>query len=950
MTAPKEFQPENCTEGPRCIGRSVLALVSILIVSGLYASSFYSYLLFHSLVELFSIVTAFVIFIIAWHTRRIQDSHYLLFIGIASLSTAVIQLVHVLAYKGMGIFPGFSADLPTQLWISFRYMFSCSLLLAPLYIKRSFGVLKTLSVYGIMTGALLFTVFSGLFPACFIEGSGLTPFKIYSEYVISLLFLASLGLLVANRESFDRTVFGLMSGAIVLSIASELAFTNYASVFGPANMIGHFFLLGSMVLIYRALVITGIVEPANILFRNLRKSEKAIRESEERYRTLVEFSPVAIMVHGRGIWQYVNPAGLKLLGASSPGDIVGTPVLDRVRADFRTVVRERIQRVEHEEGRAELREISMLRLDGTTIDIESVAVRTLYRGEPAVQVIIKDITDRKRAERALEKSRAELSAMIEKVPIVTLLMDRERRVRKANVAAEAFAGRPGNDMAGRSGGEALNCIHSLDDPQGCGFGPSCASCMVRTSVQEVFERGVSHQGVEAVLSFVRNGNREDRTVILTTTPITLENEQLTLVCLEDITDRKKAEDSLRKSLRRFELLSQTAGELLQAPEPQKVVDTLCGKVMEHLDCHAFFNYLVDEKAGRLRLNASAGIPKEEAQKIDWLDYGVAVCGCAAHDGCRIVAEHIPTTPDERTELVKSYGIKAYACHPILGPAGKVIGTLSFGTRSRETFADDDLSLMKAVTDQVAVAMTRMRDNLEIRGLNSELKKNVHLLEAANQELESFSYSVSHDLRTPLRSIDGFTYAILEEYADRLDETGRGYLDRVRASAAKMGNLIDALLQLSRLIRGDLNRTTVDLASLARTAADDLKNLESSRPVEFVIPGDITAHGDPVMLRAVVENLFSNAWKFTGKCSSALVEFGMTTKDGEQVYFVRDNGAGFDMAYASKMFTAFQRLHTADEFPGVGIGLATVQRIIHRHGGRIWAEAEVGKGATFFFTL
>ncbi len=930
--------------------RGLPALIGILVIAGLYASSLYSYLLFHSLVELFSIVTGIVIFVIAWHTRRIQDNRYLLLVGIASLATAAIELVHMLAYKGMGIFSGRSADLATQLWIAFRYVLSISFLLAPRYVNRAFNAWKALAIYAVLTGALLFAIFAGLFPACYVEGSGLTPFKINSEYVISLIFLASLGLLIANRGSFDRTVFKLMSGAIVLSITSELAFTTYASVFGPANMIGHLLLLASMVLIYRAFVIIGIVEPSRLLFRDLKKSEEAIRASEERYRALVELSPDPITVHSRGIWQYVNRAGLALFGASSAEAIVGTPVLDRVHPDDRAAVAERIRQVETAEGAAGLREIRMVRMDGNVLDVESTAARTLYRGSPAVQVIMRDVTERKRTERALEKVQAELSAMIEKVPLVTLLVDRERRVRKANGAAAAFVRGSESDMTGIRAGEAMRCVHSLDDPKGCGFGPSCASCPVRTAVADVFERGAHVQGREALLTVERDGRQDERTAVLTATPVTIGEERLALVCIEDISERKRVEESLRRSLRRFELLTQTAGELLQSSDPQGVVEALCGRVMEHLDCHAFFNYLADEEAGRLHLNACAGIPDEEARRIEWLDYGIAVCGCAARDGRPIIAERIPGTPDERTDLVRSYGIKAYACHPILGPAGKVIGTLSFGTRSRETFSDHDLSLMKAVTDQVAVAMTRMRDDREIRDLNAELKRHVALLESANRELESFAYSVSHDLRAPLRAIDGFAHAILDEYAARLDETGRDYLGRVRAATARMGQLIDALLHLSRLSRGELNRRAVDLSALARTAADELKSQEPARSVAFVIPDGIMADGDPVMLRSVVENLLSNAWKFTAGRHPAVIELGFEAKTGSTAYFVRDNGAGFDMTYAAKLFTAFQRLHAAKEFPGIGIGLATVQRIIHRHGGRIWAEGEVGKGATFYFTV
>jgi len=224
------------------------------------------------------------------------------------------------------------------------------------------------------------------------------------------------------------------------------------------------------------------------------------------------------------------------------------------------------------------------------------------------------------------------------------------------------------------------------------------------------------------------------------------------------------------------------------------------------------------------------------------------------------------------------------------------------------------------------------------------------LEGANRELEAFSYSVSHDLRAPLRSIDGFSQALLEDYEDKLDETGKDYLHRVRAASQHMAQLIDDLLKLSRLSRAEMHYEQVDLSALAQAVAAELKETEPERQVKFIIKERVVAYGDRPLLRVVLENLFRNSWKFTSKHPQATIEFGVIQEGGKPVYFVRDDGVGFDRAYAGKLFVPFQRLHTSAEFEGTGIGLATVQRIIHRHGGNIWAEGEVEKGATFYFTL
>jgi signal transduction histidine kinase len=245
-------------------------------------------------------------------------------------------------------------------------------------------------------------------------------------------------------------------------------------------------------------------------------------------------------------------------------------------------------------------------------------------------------------------------------------------------------------------------------------------------------------------------------------------------------------------------------------------------------------------------------------------------------------------------------------------------------------------------------------NAELTGLNTELEARVaqrtRELEVSNQELQAFSYSVSHDLRAPLRTIDGFSLALAEDFSEQLNDEGRDYIKRVRGGVQRMGTLIDALLQLSRVTRSELEREPVNLSQLATLIYGELRANDEPRAVTFSAEPDVVADADPRLMRVAFENLIGNALKFTSKVPEAQIEFGQTARDGETVYFIRDNGAGFDMQYVDRLFTAFQRLHGDRDFKGSGIGLATVSRIIRRHHGTIWAEGEIGRGASFFFTL
>jgi PAS domain S-box-containing protein len=264
-------------------------------------------------------------------------------------------------------------------------------------------------------------------------------------------------------------------------------------------------------------------------------------------------------------------------------------------------------------------------------------------------------------------------------------------------------------------------------------------------------------------------------------------------------------------------------------------------------------------------------------------------------------------------------------------------------RDREGKPARLMGIVADITDRKQGEQEKERRREELSRSNAELA-------AVNKELESFSYSVSHDLRTPLRTIDGFSQVLIEDCAGQLDDAAKSHLQRIRAATQRMGALIDDLLNLSRISRAELSMQNVDLSALVRSVASELQAAHPERCVELQIEDGLRASADAGLVRIALENLMDNAWKFTSKRGLAHVEFGATPVNGAVAYFVRDDGAGFDPVYASRLFGAFQRLHSVTEFEGTGVGLATVQRIVRRHGGRIWAESAMDRGATFFFTL
>ncbi|GLI38941.1 response regulator [Geobacter hydrogenophilus] len=352
-------------------------------------------------------------------------------------------------------------------------------------------------------------------------------------------------------------------------------------------------------------------------------------------------------------------------------------------------------------------------------------------------------------------------------------------------------------------------------------------------------------------------------------------------------------------------------------------------------------------------NGDDGLATLEKSPFDVVLLDYSMPSCDGIDVLRIMAECKTSPPVIMLTGRGNEKIAVEALH--LGASDYIVKDVDMGyLELLPVVINQVLQKQQLIREREQMLKTLQESEDRYRRLSAQLERKVlertAELQTSNRELEVFCYSVSHDLSSPLRTINGFSEVLLEEYGDRLDNAGRRCLSKIGASAAQMGQLMDALLDLSRMATDEPRLEPVNLSDLAGEIAQELRDLEQQHKVEVRITGGMEVEGDPALLRVMMENLLGNAWKFSRTLPDACIEFGKSFQNGEMVYYVRDNGIGFDLGNSGKLIDLFQRLHLGDEFKGIGIGLATVQRIVERHKGRVWAESEVGKGATFYFTL
>jgi len=633
-------------------------------------------------------------------------------------------------------------------------------------------------------------------------------------------------------------------------------------------------------------------------------AEAELQRTHELMQTIIEAAPVAIVgidLEGkvRDVW---NPAAEKMFGSSAREAmgkyIPGMPVDTEER--LRTLG-ERTRSGSSVNGV----EVSMQRPDGTPLDYNVYAsplhdVEGRISGNVAVLV---DITERKKAEEALWESTQRLKLVLDNMPAFVFWKDRNSVYQGCNVLFAANAGLKPAEIAGRT-----DCDLPWKDTEAAGY---------RADDAAVMKSGIPKINYEETQT-----TADGRLTAVRTSKVPLRNPEGDIIgvlgTFEDITERKRAEMELIDAHKEAERLLLFNEALLSAiPTPVFYKD----REGKYLGCNHAFSEVMGKTTEDIKGKTVFDIwPSEHALEYHRKDL-------------ELMANPVRQTYE-------------FAVRDKNGVNRPVIYV-------KDVFRDENGEIAGIVGAFLDITERKRAEN-EALTLNQELEKRVDQrtaqLEAANKELEAFAYSVSHDLRTPLRSIDGFGQILMEEHASQLDENGKDYLHRVRQGAQRMGQLIDDLLDLSRVSRAEMTVQQVNLSQMAQRIAGDLRDSDPQRHVNFAVAEGIEARGDGRLLRIVLENLLGNAWKYTSKHPTALIEFGQMQTDKRNVLFVRDDGAGFDSQFVHKLFGVFQRLHKTSDFPGTGIGLATVQRIVHKHGGDIWVKGEVEKGATFYFTL
>jgi PAS domain S-box-containing protein len=655
-----------------------------------------------------------------------------------------------------------------------------------------------------------------------------------------------------------------------------------------------------------------------------RRAEEALTISELRYHRLFEAARDGIMIvdADTGMVIDVNPFLTGMLGYSHEA-FLGKSIWGL--GFFKDIVANKANFVElQQKDYIKYENLPLETSLGKLINVEFVSHVYDVAHKKVIQCNIRDITDRKKAEEALRESEVKFRQTFDLSPAGIVMVGLDKRFLRCNNAFARFLGCLPEELVGK----AIDEVTFVEDRE-LGMAEMMAMVKGETKSSHVQKRYVRKDGKvvwgEVAISLVRDGEEQPRYF---------------LAIVQDVTERKQNEADIR---RLYEVSEHSRTSLLSILEDQKRTEEEIQKLNQELETRVWQRTAeLTESEERFRQLAEASyeaiIIHEGGVLLRGNDQFFKLFGFEPAEVLGKQVMPLTTAPQSLEVLKKEIETGG------LGPY-EAIGWRKDGTTFPMEIRDRAMAYKGRLVRVAAIMDITRRKQAE-----EALRERTVALEAANKELEAFSYSVSHDLRAPLRSIDGFSQALLEDYHDKLDEQGKNHLSRVRSAAQRMAQLIDDVLNLSRIHRVEMLRVSVDLTSLGKEIIDDLRETQPRKNVEVAIEPGMSTVGDTQLLRLFLQNLLENSWKFTSKHEHAKIEMGSCESDGKKVFYVKDDGAGFEMAHADMLFAPFQRLHSQTEFAGTGVGLASAQRIIRRHGGKIWAESEVEKGATFYFTL
>jgi PAS domain S-box-containing protein len=898
-------------------------LAALLLGLGLYLSSLYSFLLFHTLAEFFSIIIAGTVFVLAWNARRYFQHGYLLFLGVSMLFVGIIDTIHTLAYSGMNVLIGYDSNLPTQLWIAARYMQSLSFLIAFLFIRRTVRASAVVAGFTAVTTLIFLSVFAwDIFPAAFIEGDGITAFKIYSEYVIIVLLGASIYLLNRNKEAFEPDVRRFLVAALVFSMLAEAAFTFYIGVYDLSNLIGHYFKIAAFFYIYKAIIETGFIRPYNLLLRDYKAREEALiqnisrqkrleqkaqmaaEEAEQRARELdAVFQSMleAVVVydeHGEPV--RTNPAVHNMYGFD-PVTISRQEMIDRIkirkadntphtssslpsgRALQGILVRNEIMKFTNPAGQ-ELQVLS----SGSPIYIQDQ-----LRGAVAVW---HDITEQEEAARRqaelLEENRRQremLARLLNEAPVgIAFLQGPEHRYTLVNAAFMRIAGLE-SDPTGRTMAEVF---------------PENVQPVI-AMMDEIYQTGKSINRVDEPFQIIPSGSIHYFTYSFT--PLFNHQREVdgVLVMVSDTTDEVRARQELDAERARLKAIIETSP---------------VGIVVADVDR----NVVLSNPAAREllpELTPASSIYENEIHRI------------VAQDG------HVLSI-DERP-LVRSMveGATLTNIELVFDKPGEPQRSLLIHTAP-----------IRDERDEIIGAVSLFQDITERKEVEAELERYAARLERSNAELQQFAFVVSHDLQEPLRKIRAFGDRLKVHAGNRLEQQEQDFLNRMTNAAQRMQAMIDDLLAYSRVTTKANPFEKVDLGEIVSEVISDLEVRIERTGGKVQVKELPVIEGDPMQIRQLVLNLLSNALKYHRPDHPPEVDIGAEVNGQEMTLLVKDNGIGFDAAHAERIFQPFERLHGRSAYEGTGMGLAICRKIVERHHGLIRAESEPGQGATFTVVL